>query len=559
MAAAMPSPAEAGLNSQVPPNVLPPTSYTQFTNSPLPVAAGGQTVAPTTVVAGAMAPGQYQLTSTPVHGHGPDVAALGTGTAMQPIGTYSHPVSANGYYQPLQGAPSQAQVPLGPPAPWPYHQAAGDPLPPYQQSVAPMDNGFATSPMPPQAPTPAAATYQSVPAGYPQQPRPAVGAWDVAKIAGGRFIDLKCFSRLPGLKPGPAQMVNGILDLALIWVDLDAYLSIPEAAALGLGNALNFDACWHMGQEHRSFWEQTFTPVRRLRRHCILYLEYCLLERPWPNRAPSQHPTFDRNAATLLRPLSNANVRAQFSISVARDKFYSKAFSKLRNNFADVYQDRSSTPSSIDFKPAWPAKPPRPLHERLLPRADDVKLFSDLNRTLDGFMTIAEGSMEHHGSHAYTAKLAAAVGLLNAANTVSMLYPGWGMLSRSPDLPEGFGTLLHRVPEEQAKSYMIGIACCGVYRGHHGWQKLSGALALGAWPWLRGYLKVYAKAIYVIMVSLCSAVELGYLDHTVFPLLMGLAGCLVGRSDVGGGGQWRIRYDPRLLDAKSLIQAVPVG
>ena len=283
---------------------------------------------------------------------------------------------------------------------------------------------------------------------------------------------------------------------------------------------------------------------------------YCILERQWLNSSPSQHDTLDRPSLTLLRPINNANIRTQWSISVARDKFYSKAFSKLRNNFADVCQDRSSTPST-DFKPAWPAKPPRPLHERLFP--DDVKLFSDLNRTLDGFATFRSGASEHYGSHAYTAKLAATVGLPNAANTVSMLYASWGMLSRSPDLPEGFGTLLHRVPEEQAKLYMIGIACCGVYRGHHGWQNLSGALAHGAWPWLRGYLKVYAKAIYVTMVSLCSAVELGYLDHTVFPLLMGLAGCLVGRSDVGGGGQWRIRHDPRLHDAKSLIQAVPVS
>ena len=260
MAAAMPSPAEAGLSSQAPSNVLPPAGYTQFTNGPLPVAAGGQTVSPATV-SGAMAPGQYQLTSAPVQGHGSGVA-VGTGTSMQPIGAYSHPVSPTGYYQPLQGTPSQAQVLLGPPVPMPYHQPAGDPPPPtYQQSVAPMNNGFAASPMPPQAPIPTAVIQQPAPPGYPQQPTP-VSAWDVAKIVGGRFIDLKCFSRLPGLKPGPAQMVHGILDLALIWVDLDAYLSIPEATALGLGSPLNFDACWHMGQEHRSFWEQTFCEVR---------------------------------------------------------------------------------------------------------------------------------------------------------------------------------------------------------------------------------------------------------------------------------------------------------
>ena len=99
----------------------------------------------------------------------------------------------------------------------------------------------------------------------PGQPVHLVSAWDVAKMVGGRFVDLKCFSRLPGLKPGPAHIVNGVLDLALIWVDIEVYFGISQAQAISLVNPLDFDTCWHMAQEHRCHWERVFIAVRHTR------------------------------------------------------------------------------------------------------------------------------------------------------------------------------------------------------------------------------------------------------------------------------------------------------
>lgn len=97
-----------------------------------------------------------------------------------------------------------------------------------------------------------------------------------------------------------------------------------------------------------------------------------------------------------------------------------------------------------------------------------------------------------------------------------------------------------------------------MYQGHFGWYRLSAALVEGAWPWLRRYTKAYAKAIYVLMVSICGGAEQGCLNSAILPLLEGPAACLVGRSDLPGGGQCRIRVDPRLRDPEVLIQAVPV-
>lgn len=126
--------------------------------------------------------------------------------------------------------------------------------------------------------------------------------------------------------------------------------------------------------------------------------------------------------------------------------------------------------------------------------------------------------------------------LTSPASYVSFLFGSRSMINGRPSLPANFGKLLHTVPEQQARFFLIAIACCGVYQGHFGWYRLSAALVEGAWPWLRRYTKTYAKAIYVLMVSICGGAELGCLSNAILPLLEGLAASLDGRSDLPGGG-----------------------
>ncbi|KAK5657233.1 hypothetical protein OQA88_3292 [Cercophora sp. LCS_1] len=244
-----------------------------------------------------------------------------------------------------------------------------------------------------------------------------------AVVIPAAFIQARCLqspvhqrnTRLPGLKPGPSQIVNGILDLALIWVNTEAHMhaAATEPEILTLVDLMNFDACWHIGQDHRSFGEDQFQPK------------------------------------------------------------------KLRNQLVSAFENRTSVSYYAGFRPAWPPRPPRASHDQLF--GDDVKLFSDLNRALDSFQTVRWGVAEHYGNHAYTGRLAEAVGLPSGNQIVNELYPGWSLIWR-PNLPERFGTVLHRVSEEQAIFYIIGVVFCGVYRGHHGWHNLSGALAHGAEP-----------------------------------------------------------------------------
>ena len=130
------------------------------------------------------------------------------------------------------------------------------------------------------------------------------------------------------------------------------------------------------------------------------------------------------------------------------------------------------------------------------------KTTSDLNCALDGFHTFGAGAAQHYSDNSFAEKLATDVGLPDAAGILSFLFGSRSMINGRPSLPENFGKLLHSVPEQHARFFLIAIACCGVYQGHFGWYRLSGALVEGAWPWLRRYTKTYAKTIYVLMVSI---------------------------------------------------------
>jgi len=263
--------------------------------------------------------------------------------------------------------------------------------------------------------------------------------------------------------------------------------------------------------------------------------------------------------AILMRPVLDVQKRQMFAISNQRDKQYGKVYNKLRNAAAEVFCGRTSVPYCAGFGPAWPARSANRCLDQIMNDIADVKISDDLNCALDGFHVLRDGASKHLSDNSYAERLAVAVGLPDGAGILNFLFGSRSMLNGRPSLPQNFGKLLHAVSEQQARFFLIAIACCGVYQGHFGWHRLLAALVEGAWSWLRRYPKAYAKAIYVIMVSICCAVELGCVNAAVLPLLEGLAACLVGRSDLPGGGRCRFRVEPRLSDPRVLIQAVPVS
>jgi hypothetical protein len=114
---------------------------------------------------------------------------------------------------------------------------------------------------------------------------------------------------------------------------------------------------------------------------------------------------------------------------------------------------------------------------------------------------------------------------------------------------------MHVWDEEKATRYLVCFACCAAFRGWHGWDRLCMLLSQGGWPRLKGYDKMDAKIIFVLMISLVAATEMAKLPYQARDLLFDLARCLVSRADVGG--PWRVRLEPRLLGPKVSLSAVP--
>jgi hypothetical protein len=188
---------------------------------------------------------------------------------------------------------------------------------------------------------------------------------------------------------------------------------------------------------------------------------------------------------------------------------------------------------------------------------EDSKIIHDLQQILEAHRT----SRYSGGKSGIwrVSRLCRAVGVVDdKAQAVSMLrfmIPSSAGLFGFGDLNEAVGFGLHTWPEEQGQDYLIVLACAGVFGGHTIWHRLAVTLVQGAWPWLRGFTKTYAMIIFTLMVSLCSAVEQGYIDSGIKPLLMQLAATLIGRDDVGG--PWRIRTTSRLKAPKILLAATP--
>lgn len=100
------------------------------------------------------------------------------------------------------------------------------------------------------------------------------------------------------------------------------------------------------------------------------------------------------------------------------------------------------------------------------------------------------------------------------------------------------------------------IACFTSFHGHIGWTWLNHVLIQGAWPWLGGYNKSYAKTVFTAMVCMFCCVRHGYVWSGAGPVVLRLAGKLVD-PECFGTGRLRLRGTGSLGGEKVLYEPVP--
>lgn len=256
-------------------------------------------------------------------------------------------------------------------------------------------------------------------------------------------------------------------------------------------------------------------------------------------------------ARKLFRPFQNAVDNMRNPTGNAWRKAYSQFRYVVRNLYSDAVKKQTSYPYPR-LKGAWPSRAPRRMD--VLGMRGDVKINHDLNVVIRG-LQVDEHSVREIWSWDYIAPTAAAVGVRDARNVLRTLFPVWGMYTTRPStLNRDLIVALHRLEEKQAREYIVALACIGAWRGQFVWDRLATLLCQGAWPWLGGYNKVYAKIIFVLMASICAAVDMGLTNGSMAEILDDLASCLIPRQM---GWPWRIRTNQRLGVDKVKISAVP--
>jgi hypothetical protein len=252
----------------------------------------------------------------------------------------------------------------------------------------------------------------------------------------------------------------------------------------------------------------------------------------------------------LLSPITN--LRYAKSQQNASSKFYGKVGNKICNITADTLLSRSSVPYYIGEKAAYPPK-----------QDGNSKALREANRALDGFMLGGSNDNKSKKLHIYNSPQVV-TGLLvqtrlvdteRARTVLRMVFPKWDTYKAwNPDTAENLGMAFHLWQEHDTILSVITLACYGCFKGHRAWMRLNKVLIQGGWPWLRGYDKAFAKAVFLVMVSLFGALELGYVNAGVAEDLTALARLLVGRD--GSEGPLKVRKNNRLMDKKVRVAAV---
>lgn len=180
---------------------------------------------------------------------------------------------------------------------------------------------------------------------------------------------------------------------------------------------------------------------------------------------------------------------------------------------------------------------------------------------------------QRYFSTQYLAEVFTRAGLTNSeadaiglVNTIGLDWNHFKRLNRASGKGFGLATLgrdLHTIhnidlgngTNRQAMLVAL-IANFASFHGNAGWVWFNSMLIQGAWPWLGGYSKSYAKTVFTAMVCLFCCVRHGYTWNGVGMLILRLARKLVD-SEAFGGARIKFRGAGRLSGEKVLYEPVP--
>jgi hypothetical protein len=257
-------------------------------------------------------------------------------------------------------------------------------------------------------------------------------------------------------------------------------------------------------------------------------------------------------ADNVILPLMlTLNKRTLVPIHNAQYNFYGKAGNKISNIAAETFRGRTSKPYYNGEKGTFPAK-----------QEGDVKILHEANRGLDAFrIGQQKDSARYAVSRDYNSaqttiglfRKTALVDDATARAAVLGTFANWSPYwQRGPDTTLNLGAELHGMSERNACLHIVALACRGCFNGQATWPRVNKVLVQGGWPWLRGYNKAFAKAVFAVMVAIFAAIELDISDPEMGAILMSLAKLLVGRPE----GGWTVRLNDKLKDAKVRVAAV---
>lgn len=295
--------------------------------------------------------------------------------------------------------------------------------------------------------------------------------------------------------------------------------------------------------------------------------------------------TSDKGTLYEFRQLISSPLQfIQVRNTQAHIRFYSKTTNKIKNIAADNFHGRTSIPHFVTDPNSYPKnndpnenlliwKINSALYDFRLPNFDDHKKHSirDNMNIFYSYVNKSTAISLFSSAHVVEALIYACPSASShswtADNEALFRYVwddkwirGSGAAARAPEPREGLGRELHSLNETEAAAQLVAVGLLGARKGHHGWRRFNRVLIQGGWPWLNGYSKVFAKAVFVTLVCLFAAIDQGLvvpmpaLGRVMIELVRPLL-----KRDGGGQTSLKIRMNDRLKDVKAIVYGIKLS
>jgi hypothetical protein len=259
----------------------------------------------------------------------------------------------------------------------------------------------------------------------------------------------------------------------------------------------------------------------------------------------------------------------------ARNRLYVSMGHKVKSIHADTFKNSSGRPQWLSTPGTYPPPPPSSLPvSEVTTQAQSKDNAKDqdqayrlaLEKALSNLLLKTNMSLtvvNHYFGLPYAVSVFCASGLVASPRAAEeLLNMAWlGMLT--PLRP--FGTMTRNLGAElhfssglkgQEGLIMAAIACQGSFQGERGWMLWNQTLVQGAWPWLGGYRKAFAKTVYLACVCLFTILRQNGQVNGVGELIIRLVNKVVDGS-CWGRGAVNVRITDNLDGEKVLYEPVP--